>query len=253
MYAGLEKFWERPECTGIGRLAGHTTFIPYGDEGQALERRRENSPWFLSLNGLWRFAYYDRPEEVRRDFADENLDDSRWDQLEVPGNWTMQGYDKPHYTNVMMPFPEEPPRVPEENPTGVYRLRFDIPASWQGRRVVIHFGAVESVFTVHVNGQDAGLGKDSRMVSEFDITRFVKTGEENVVAVRVVRWSDASFIEDQDHWWMAGIHREVYLYSTPRQYLMDVYAHGDLHEDLQSGHLRIRTQVDLGARPEAGY
>ncbi len=253
MVAGLDKYWESPECTGIGRLPGRSTFYSYADEQQALERRREDSPWFKSLNGLWKFAYYERPEKVNPDFASPRLDDSRWDQLEVPGNWTMQGYDKPHYTNVQMPFPEEPPHVPEENPTGVYRLKLAIPEDWRGRRIVLHFGAVESVFTVHVNGHDAGLGKDSRMVSEFDITRFVQYGTDNLIAVRAVRWSDASFIEDQDHWWMAGIHREVYLYSTPQNYLADLSVKGDLHEDLQSGHLRIRAQVDMGPKPEAGW
>src|SRR5439155_21872175 len=124
--------------------------------------------------------------------------------------WTMQGYDIPIYTNVAMPFPDRPPRVPDRNPTGIYRRRFALPRGWGGRRVVLGFGGCEGALHVLVNGGPAGLSKDARTPAEFDITELVRAGENEVVAI-VVRWSDASFVEDQDQWWHAGISRSVYL------------------------------------------
>jgi hypothetical protein len=120
-----------------------------------------------------------------------------WTPLPIPSNWTMHGFDRPHYTNIQMPFPHEPPRVPDENPTGLYRTQFDLPKKWNKRRIVLHFGGAESVLYVYVNGQAVGMSKDTRLPAEFDITPFVQAGKTNTLVAVVVKWSDASFIEDQ--------------------------------------------------------
>jgi beta-galactosidase len=147
-----------------------------------------------------------------------------------------------------MPFSERPPRVPQANPTGLYRRRFTLPDGWDGRRVVLHFGGAESVLYVWVNGVPVGFSKDSRLPAEFDVTAQMRSGE-NVVAAAVVRWSDASFVEDQDHWWMAGLHREVYLYSTDCVHLADVHARGDLDEAMQDGTLFVRVALGFDTVP----
>ena len=134
----VTKPWENPECTGINRLPGRASLIPFQDEGTALTRDRSRSRRFQLLNGTWEFLYLSRPEAVREDFVKPDGGGGvEWTAIEVPGNWTVQGFDRPHYTNVQMPFDDEPPTVPEENPTGVYRKTVSIPGNWKGRRIVI--------------------------------------------------------------------------------------------------------------------
>ncbi|MBC8075771.1 MAG: DUF4981 domain-containing protein, partial [Chloroflexales bacterium] len=154
------------------------------------------------------------------------------------------GFGLPHYTNVQMPFPQMPPNVPDENPTGVYRRSFDVPAEWQGRRVVLHIAGCEGACYVYVNGQPVGMHKDSRTPAEYDVTSFVRHDAPNELVCVVLRWSDASFVEDQDHWWQSGIHRDVFLYATDTVYLADVFARPELSDDLQTGALRVRCTLD---------
>jgi beta-galactosidase len=147
----------------------------------------------------------------------------------------MQGFGHRHYTNVQMPFPNVPPDVPDENPTGIYRNTFCLPKNWQGRRVVLHFGGCEGALYVYVNGQPVSLSKDARTPAEFEVTELVRYDSPNELIAVVVQWSDASFVEDQDHWWQAGLQREVYLYSTGIPHIQDVFARGDLADDLRQG------------------
>ena len=247
------KSWLSPECPGLNRLPMRSTYYHFSSSKMAFCGERERSPWFRPLNGGWHFRMAARPEEITTDDTSLETDRTKWDQVEVPGNWTLQGYGHPHYTNVQMPFPHEPPFVPEENPTGVYAREFEVPKSWARRRVVIHFGGAESVLYVHVNGQPVGMGKDSRLPSEFDITSLVVAGRKNLVVAVVVKWSDASFIEDQDQWWMGGLHREVYLYSTPPVFLADVSALGLLEKDCQRGRLQVRVRAGFPGQPEEGW
>ncbi len=220
--AAGERTWATPEITGVGRLPMRSPLLPYPDLDAARTGERARTPWFLSLDGDWRFQLVARPEAVPATFADPATDASGWDEIAVPGNWTVQGYDRPHYTNIFMPFPGRPPAVPADNPTGLYRREFRVPRDWRGRRVVLHLGGAESVVYVYVNGRPVGMAKDSRLESEFDITDHIRPGRTNLVACMVVRWSDASHVEDQDQWWMAGLHREVYLYATDPVHLADV-------------------------------
>lgn len=246
------KPWLAPECFALNRLPMRSTLYPFPTVKAAATLQREKSPWYQSLNGPWKFKMADRPEDVTAADVAVKTGRSRWDTVAVPGNWTMQGYDYPHYTNVQMPFPDEPPFVPERNPTGIYTREFTVPASWKKRRVVVHFGGAESLLYVYVNGRRVGLSKDSRLPSEFDITPFLTPGTNHLTAV-VVKWSDATFIEDQDQWWMGGLHREVYLYATEPVFVADVFAVGNLENDYRDGRLHLAVRAGFPRQPEAGW
>ena len=239
---GGERSWVDPELVGLGRLPTRSPLVAFPDAADALSQPREASPWFLSLDGAWRFHLCERPEQVPGHFSDPKLDDGDWAEIQVPGNWMLQGYDVPRYTNVQMPFAGEPPDVPDDNPTGLYRRRFTMPTSWRGKRVVAHFGGAESVLYVWLNGQGLGLSKDSRLPAEFDLTPHLVPGE-NTLAAMVVRWSDASYLEDQDHWSMAGLHREVYLYATGDVHIADVRVRAPLNLEQHTGTLDVRVEV----------
>jgi len=244
--------WTEPECTALHRLPSRSPLVPFPDLRSALRNQRTQSPWFQALDGSWKFHLVSQPEAAPAGFAEPEFDDGAWGEIEVPGNWTLQGHDRPHYTNIQMPFPHSPPTVPEENPTGLYRLRFELPRAWAGRRVVLHVGGAESVLYVHVNGRPVGMSKDSRLPAEFDVTPFLVEGE-NLLAAMVVRWSDGSFLEDQDHWWMAGIHRSVYLYATGETYIADVKVEAGLADDCATGHLSVAVEVGFSGERSEGW
>ncbi len=247
-----QKLWETPELTAINRLPMHACSVPYQDDETALARKREKSTWYKDLNGTWKFALLKKPENVTDDMLAAETSHADWADIAVPGNWTMQDFwDKPIYVNVRMPFPDnDPPLVPEDNPTGVYRTSFRLPRNWQKRRTVIHFGGVDSYFELYCNGKFIGLGKDSRIPSEFNLTDALKKGV-NTLAVKVLRWSDSSYVEDQDHWRQAGIHREVFLYSTDSSYIEDIFAHADLDLDNGDGALNVKTKLNFVRDTEA--
>lgn len=230
-----------------------STLYPFPDAGAARTLDRTRSPWFQLLDGLWSFRIHNHPREVLPSDVAADTDRTEWDRVAVPGNWTLQGYGRPHYTNVGMPFPEEPPTVPKANPTGIYAREVQIPKEWKGRRTVIHFGGAESVLCVYVNGQFVGMGKDCRLPSEFDITAHVHAGRKNTICAVVIKWSDATFIEDQDQWWMAGLHREVFLYSPGPVRIFDVFAVGNLDDDCRAGCLQLTVKVGFSGQPEEGW
>ncbi len=235
------KTWEMPQLTSLNKLPAHATMIPYPSPAEALAFDREKSPWFRDLSGQWDFKIKPRPEAVTLD----DLSSGGWESVAVPGNFTMQGFGQPHYTNVVMPFPQPPPHVPEENPTGIYRRAFTVPADWQGRRVILHFGGSDGALYVYVNGHPIGISKDARTPAEFDISGSVQHGSDqpNEVVAVVVQWSDASFVEDQDHWWQAGLQREVFLFATGTPHLQDFFVQTDLSEDFQQGVLRLTCDI----------
>ncbi len=194
----------------------------------------------ISLDGTWRFQLLHSPTE--------NIG-KRWATIPVPGLWTMQEpsevfFDKPIYTNTQMPFEHQPPYVPLENPTGVYERDFYLPKSWSGKRIVLQVGGYESVALVYINGQEVGLTKDSRLAAEFDVTQFVGNGN-NVVRIDVTKWSDATFIEDQDQWWHGGITRSIKLYATNKVFIERFKSVAGLEKDGSTGTLSI--EADLGS------
>ena len=206
--------WENHELQHRNALPARAWFLHYPGEKSALSSLNVGSPWHMSLDGSWTFRYVGSPAEVPSVFYDVAFDDTGWDRIPVPSCWQMLGYGRPHYTNVRYPFPVDPPRVPSENPTGLYRTRFHIPAEWKDRRVILRFDGVDSFYVAWVNGREAGLGKGSRSPLEFDVTGLLCPGR-NTLAVRVQQWSDASYIEDQDMWWLSGIFRSVSLIAAP--------------------------------------
>ncbi len=188
------------------------------------------SPWVLSLDGRWSFRLVECPADAPVGFAAPDFDDGDWGGISVPGDWYPEGYGEIAYTNVVMPFADDPPDVPDANPTGLYRRTFRLPSAWQGRRVELRVGAAESFVSVWVNGVEIGFGKDSRLPSTFDITSFLRRGT-NTVALAVVQWSDATWLEDQDQWWMPGIHRSVTLHASGDGFIADVSAIPGLRPD----------------------
>ena len=235
---------QSPEVVGINRLPARSTLFPFEDERSARKLKKEYSSLTMPLDGQWRFSYTVSPDNIPGNYTNKDFNDKAWDIIEVPGCWTMQGYDRPHYTNVQMPFDNLPPEVPEDNPTGVYRRNFILPEGWETRRTVIHFDGVESLFYLFVNGRIVGAGKDSRTATEFDLTGYVNAGE-NQITVVVVKWSDTTFIEDQDHWWMAGIFRSVYLYNTAKEFIADVFAVAELDEKCENGMLSLTVTASV--------
>ncbi|MCP5099710.1 MAG: DUF4981 domain-containing protein [Chloroflexi bacterium] len=234
--------WENPQIVGINKLPAHVDMVPFVDEPTALSGERSESPFYQSLNGRFQFQLVPTPHDAPARFYQEPFDAQGWNPIAVPGNWTVQGYDKPIYTNIQMPFTPDPPFVPQDNPTGLYRRSFTMPESWAGKRIVICFEGVESAFYLWVNGRSVGYSQGSRLPAEFDLTPFVHPGENSLV-VKVIRWSDGSYLEDQDHWWMAGIYRDVFLYATPKTYLQDFFVRSELDTDYRDATLKVDIKI----------
>ncbi|BCL83899.1 beta-galactosidase [Ktedonobacteria bacterium brp13] len=234
--------WENLAVLQRNRLASRAAFIPYQDEQAALSYERGNAAAFQLLNGTWKFYYASTPVLAPAAFFAEEFDTSGWDEITVPGCWQLQGYGRPQYTNIVYPFPIDPPSVPTENPTGCYRHDFSVPASWLDQQIRLRFEGVDSAFHVWINGQSAGYSQGSRNAAEFDITRLVRPGH-NSLAVRVYQWSAGSYLEDQDMWWLSGIFRDVSLQAFPRVYLEDYAVQTDLDERYENAILRVRASV----------
>ncbi len=254
--------WENPEVFGINKEPPHCTLMPFGDEQSALSCEREESPFYKSLNGRWKFHWVKQPSDRPIEFHRPDYDVSGWDEIPVPSNWQMHGYGVPIYTNVPYPFKPNPPYIMNDNPpeftsakmpnpVGSYRTEFTIPQDWQGRQVFIHFDGVKSAFYIWVNGQKVGYSQDSMTPAEFNITKFLKAGS-NVLAVEVYRWSDGSYLEDQDMWRLSGIYRDVYLFSTPRVHIRDFFIQTDFDEDWHDATLKVTAKIKNYANKKSG-
>lgn len=241
--------WENPSLLHKQRLSPRAWFTPYVGTA-SVPIRGAASPDVISLDGQWRFRYDRSPLDAAPELTGPAIDDTSWDSIPVPSCWQMLGYGHPHYTNVNYPFPVDPPRVPSENPTGTYRTCFFVLPEWQGRRIVLRFSAVDSAFHVFVNGDEAGFSKGARLPAEFDITRFVHAGE-NLLAVRVYQWSDGSYLEDQDMWWLSGIFRPVTLLGEPATGISDISVRTRLVKSGKAAEVGVR--VLLSNRTEQGF
>ena len=237
------KDWENPAVVHINKQPARASFFAF----ESLELAKGGDPaasdYYRSLNGRWKFHWVRKPADRPRDFWEIGFDASDWAGIDVPANWELQGYGVPHYINIEYVFPADQPNIPHDyNPVGSYLRDFEIPASWDGRRVFIHFGAVNSAFYVWVNGEKVGYSQDSKLPAEFDITELVKTGS-NRIAVEVYRWSDGSYLEDQDAWSLSGIERDVYVYATPVSHVRDFAVTSDLDADYDTGIFGLELDV----------
>jgi beta-galactosidase len=246
--------WENPAVVGRNKEPAHATMMPYADGQQAIAGTRESSPFYRSLNGRWKFHWVGKPDDRPIDFYEPAYDVSQWDTIPVPAVWELHGYGIPIYTNITYPFPANPPYIPHDyNPVGSYRTEFEVPAAWAGRQTFIHFGGVYSAFYVWLNGQMVGYSEDSKTPAEFNLTKYVRPGR-NVLAAEVYRWSDGSYLEDQDMFRYSGIFRDVFLYSTPAVHLRDFFARSDLESSHRDGELAVTATVqNLSARPLSLY
>ena len=251
--------WQNPLIGGRNKEPGHVTLVPYGDEASALAGNRQASPYFKLLNGDWKFKWAPNPASAPEGFHEVDFDDTTWDTLAVPGNWQLQGdYDPPMYTNVQYPFPiDDLPRVPaDDNPTGSYRRTFTVPdewraelrsayhsqSEWRDRQIFLLFEGVDSAFYVWVNGQMVGYSQGSRLPAEFNITPYIQPGE-NTLAAQVYRWSDGSYLEDQDFWRLSGIYRDVYLWAAPAVHVRDFWVRTELDGAYRDAVLTVRAKV----------
>lgn len=277
--------WENPRVVGRNKERPHVPLRPYADETAALEE--SESPYVKLLNGDWKFQWSPNPSSAPQGFYGVDLDDAGWDEVAVPGNWQMQGHGKPIYTNSIYPFPVDPRFAPaiaqmhanmdwerknmldlalppqaldlpltvphDDNPTACYRTRFTVPEHWAGRLVLLRFEGVDSAFHLWINGQAVGYSQDSRLPAEFNVTPYLHSGE-NVLATRVYRWSDGSYLEDQDFWRLSGIYRDVALWAAPPLRLRDFAIQTDLDAAYQDAVLKIRVNIrNDGDNDAVGY
>ena len=222
-----QKAWQTPEITSQNRLNSHAPLASWRAEQDAKLDRPSDS--VFSLNGQWKFKLFASPMDVSdRWYEPADAAQTGFGDIEVPGNWQLQGYDKPVYTNVKYPFPCTPPITPDENPTGCYLRNFTLPEQWQSEETIrVVFDGVDSAFYLWCNGRWVGYSQDSRLAAEFDLTAFLIKGE-NQIAVMVLRLCDGSYMEDQDMWNLSGIYRSVSLVTKPAQCVSDVRVTADL-------------------------
>ncbi|MDR2840059.1 MAG: DUF4981 domain-containing protein [Paludibacter sp.] len=227
--------WENPEIFGINKEAARATAMPYSTEQQAIADVYSASPYYQSLNGTWKFNWHKRPADKPEGFYKSGYDVSKWDNIQVPGNWELQGFGTPIYTNIKYPHPKNPPYIDHsDNPVGCYVRDFAISKEWDGRRVFLHFESGLAAMYVWVNGEYVGYSQVTKSPAEFDITPYVRQGN-NTVSIEGYRWSDGSYLEDQDFWRLSGFDRGVYLYSTAQTRIQDYFAKGDLDNSYKNG------------------
>ena len=256
-------YWENETIFAENKEPGHATYMPYGNEAAMLaDAPYFATPWtvpvndkFLSLNGTWKFNFVDEPSQRPLDFFEEGFDVSGWDSIPVPSNWEMQGYDHPIYANVEYPHANTPPFINARkgfndgganygiNPVGSYVKNFTLPENWEKERTFLHFGGIYSAAFVWVNGKYVGYTQGANNDAEFDISKYLKPGE-NTVAVQVFRWSDGSYLECQDMFRMSGIHRDVYLYNVPKTYVRDHVLKSTLSDNYTKAHLDVTLDID---------
>lgn len=256
-YEGVEftekepRDWENPEMIGQNKEAPHAALISYGDKASALVADKALSPNILSLDGIWKFNLVKAPGDRPYWFFRNDYDTRDWDDIEVPSNWEMKGYDVPIYVNVTFPHKNDPPFIQHDyNPVGSYKKNFKIPAQWKDKEIFLHFGGVASAFYVWVNEQLVGYSQDSKIPAEFNITKYLKRGK-NSIAVEVYRWCDGSYLEDQDFWRISGIQRSVFLHARPRTHIRDFFAVADLENDYRDGLLKLGVELNAGGDASA--
>jgi beta-galactosidase len=257
--------WENPLKIDRNKLEGRSDFVLFESASKALGQKRESSSLYKSLNGKWKFNLVKHPSQRPVDFYKVNLEDDAWNEITVPSNWELEGYDIPIYTNVVYPFPKNPPHIgyPSEkkasngevlnlntkegeeeiyNPVGSYRKTFTVPETWTDKEVILHFGSISGYARIFVNGNEVGMTKAAKTPAEFNITSALRKGE-NLLAVQVFRWHDGSYLEDQDFWRLSGIERDVHLQALPKTTLWDYFIKSGLTNNYKDGNLVVDVKL----------
>lgn len=233
------KTWENHQIDGINRMPARAHFLTFPSKEKALLNNNRYTHAFKNLNGVWKFMFLDAPEYSPEGFYNSDFDVSKMDDITVPGNWQLQGYGKMHYSDLWYNFPINPPYVPTENPTGIYKRTFFVEESYRDKKIIIRFCGVDSAYHLWINGKEVGYSKVARNESEFDITDSIRVGEENDVTVRVYQWSDGTYLEDQDMWWESGIFRDVELIGVPKDGINDYKVIADLDDEYKNGIFKV--------------
>jgi beta-galactosidase len=248
------KFIEDPGKFALNQEPGHTPLVPFASVSEALENDWSKSVGFLPLNGLWKFKWSENPDLSPLDFYTEKFNDSKWDNIIVPGNWEMQGYGDPVFRNVSQPFVSKPPFIPHDyNPVGSYRKTFTLPSDWKGKEIFLRLEGATSASFVWVNGKEVGFNEGANEPAEYKITQYLVTGN-NLIAVNVYKYSAGTYLEDQDFWRLSGIFRDVYLLATPKVHIRDYFVTTDLDKDYHDATLTIAAEItNYSTTNQAGY
>ncbi|WP_340696496.1 glycoside hydrolase family 2 TIM barrel-domain containing protein [Flavobacterium gyeonganense] len=227
--------WESPQIVDRGKEAGRSSFLLFSNETEFKNNNPQKSQLYQSLNGSWKFNIVKNPSQRPTDFFTTTLNDSGWNTIAVPSNWELQGYDIPIYTNLVYPFPKNPPFIGGDyNPVATYRRTFKVSDSWKDKEIILHFGSITGYAKVFLNGKEVGMTKASKTPAEFNVTSFLNKGE-NLIAVQVFRWHDGSYLEDQDFWRLSGIERDVYLQAMPKTTVWDYFVKSVLDNQYKNG------------------
>ncbi len=256
LQAGAQTFteWKDPRVNSTGRAPMHSSYFAYESPEAAMEGRAELSENYLNLNGSWKFAWVKDADQRPTDFFRSDYDDSHWGEIPVPGIWELHGYGDPIYVNTgyawRNQFENDPPYVPvENNHVGSYRRVLEIPADWKGKDIIAHFGSVTSNMYLWVNGRYVGYSEDSKLEAEFDLTKYLRPGEENLICFQVFRWCDGSYLEDQDFFRYSGVARDCYLYARDKKRIEDIRVSTDLDADYADATLDVtlsgRSRLDV--------
>ena len=242
---GKLPYWRDVQVTSVNTVAPHAAFMTYANRTQALSGRYEKSSYYQLLNGIWKFYYADSEKSLPAGVTAAQVDESTWHSIQVPGNWEVQGFGTAIYTNQsyeFMPHNPKPPYLPEETPVGVYRREISIPAEWDGRDIYLHLAGVKSGCYVYLNGKEVGYSEDSKNPAEYLINDYLQPGQ-NVLTLKIYRWSTGSYLECQDFWRLSGIERDVFLYAQPKASVQDFRVTSTLDDTYQDGVFRLA--VDL--------
>jgi beta-galactosidase len=235
--------WENPTILDRNKEEGRSYFVLYENEANAKESDPKESSLYKSLNGTWKFDIVKHPSQKPQDFYRPDFNDGNWNDIPVPSNWELEGFDIPIYTNVTYPHPKNPPFIDGDyNPVGSYRKTFSVPDDWNDKEVFLHFGSISGYAQIYLNGKEVGMTKAAKTPAEFNITPYLQKGE-NTLAVQVTRWHDGSYLEDQDFWRLSGLEREVFLQANPKTTIWDYFVKSELDDQYKDGLFYM--EVDL--------
>jgi beta-galactosidase len=244
--------WQNHQIFAINKLAPHASLFPYSTVNAALDNNKSQSNNYLLLNGLWQFNWQRSPKNKPQGFEKMSFDDASWSQIPVPGNWEVEGFGFPIYLDERFPFSTTWPDVPTDyNPIGSYRKKLSLPIGWANKQVFLHIGAAKSSLDVWLNGEKVGFSQGSKTPAEFDLTPYID-GNDNLLALQIRRWTDASYLESQDMLRISGIERDVYLYAREKQHIADFHAKPELSENFQKAEFSVTIDVNNSAEQNSG-